>query len=168
MDQIVGRGTPIADKDRPKATSEELPEDPSMMGRLGKVEKQVTLRQHSHPLGWEGFSLVCPSSLNPIGLLQVLSMERKLDFLVNIYIQRMGIPQSETDAYFGSKEPDPAPPYHSPVDHLEKSQSTPKILPSVFLKYILVLSSMCVTDHQNKWWIWNWTGSEVRRSSSSP
>lgn len=77
-------------------------------------------------------------------------MERKLDFLVNIYIQRMGIPQSETDAYFGSKEPDPAPPYHSPVDHLEKSQSTPKILPSVFLKYILVLFSMCVTDHQNK------------------
>uniref|UniRef100_A0A4W6FJI8 Potassium voltage-gated channel subfamily Q member 2 n=1 Tax=Lates calcarifer TaxID=8187 RepID=A0A4W6FJI8_LATCA len=90
VDQIVGRGTPIADKDRPKAASEELPEDPSMMGRLGKVEKQV------------------------------LSMERKLDFLVNIYIQRMGIPQTETDAYFGSKEPDPAPPYHSPVDQLEK------------------------------------------------
>ncbi|XP_060897638.1 potassium voltage-gated channel subfamily KQT member 2 isoform X1 [Labrus mixtus] len=93
VDQIVGRGTPIADKDRPKAANEELPEDPSMMGRLGKVEKQV------------------------------LSMERKLDFLVNIYIQRMGIPQAETDAYFGSKEPDPAPPYHSPVDHMEKSQS---------------------------------------------
>ncbi|XP_067442168.1 potassium voltage-gated channel subfamily KQT member 2-like isoform X2 [Thunnus thynnus] len=98
VDQIVGRGTPIADKDRPKAANEELPEDPSMMGRLGKVEKQV------------------------------LSMERKLDFLVNIYIQRMGIPQAETDAYFGSKEPDPAPPYHSPVDQLEKSQSIPKIL----------------------------------------
>ena len=62
---------------------------------------------------------------------QVLSMERKLDFLVNIYIQRMGIPQAETDAYFGSKEPDPAPPYHSPVDQLEKSQSIPKILQSV-------------------------------------
>ncbi|XP_078139677.1 potassium voltage-gated channel subfamily KQT member 2 isoform X5 [Centroberyx gerrardi] len=100
VDQIVGRGTPIADKDRPKAANEELPEDPSMMGRLGKVEKQV------------------------------LSMERKLDFLVNIYIQRMGIPQAETDAYFGSKEPDPAPPYHSPVDHLEKSQSISKILQS--------------------------------------
>ncbi|KAF7645529.1 hypothetical protein LDENG_00202520 [Lucifuga dentata] len=99
VDQIVGRGTPIADKDRPKAASEELPEDPSMMGRLGKVEKQV------------------------------LSMERKLDFLVNIYIQRMGIPQSETDAYFGSKEPDPAPPYHSPVDHMEKSQSISKLPP---------------------------------------
>ncbi|KAI3369589.1 hypothetical protein L3Q82_024499 [Scortum barcoo] len=98
VDQIVGRGTPIADKDRPKAANEELPEDPSMMGRLGKVEKQV------------------------------LSMERKLDFLVNIYIQRMGIPQAETDAYFGSKEPDPAPPYHSPVDQLEKSQSISKIL----------------------------------------
>ncbi|XP_034442562.1 potassium voltage-gated channel subfamily KQT member 2-like isoform X1 [Hippoglossus hippoglossus] len=98
VDQIVGRGTPTADKDRPKAANEELPEDPSMMGRLGKVEKQV------------------------------LSMERKLDFLVNIYIQRMGIPQAETDAYFGSKEPDPAPPYHSPVDQLEKSQSVPKTL----------------------------------------
>ncbi|XP_067360595.1 potassium voltage-gated channel subfamily KQT member 2 isoform X1 [Channa argus] len=98
VDQIVGRGTPITDKDRPKAANEELPEDPSMMGRLGKVEKQV------------------------------LSMERKLDFLVNIYIQRMGIPQAETDAYFGSKEPDPAPPYHSPVDNLEKSQSISKIL----------------------------------------
>lgn len=58
-------------------------------------------------------------------------MERKLDFLVNIYIQRMGIPQAETDAYFGSKEPDPAPPYHSPVDQMEKSQSIPKILQSV-------------------------------------
>lgn len=66
---------------------------------------------------------------------QVLSMERKLDFLVNIYIQRMGIPQAETDAYFGNKEPepepDPAPPYHSPVDQLEKSQSIAKILQSV-------------------------------------
>lgn len=41
VDQIVGRGTPIADKDRTKAANEELPEDPSMMGRLGKVEKQV-------------------------------------------------------------------------------------------------------------------------------
>lgn len=41
VDQIVGRGTPVADKDRPKAAAEELPEDPSMMGRLGKVEKQV-------------------------------------------------------------------------------------------------------------------------------
>lgn len=60
-------------------------------------------------------------------VLQVLSMERKLDFLVNIYIQRMGIPQAETDAYFGSKdpepEPEPAPPYQSPVNQLEKSQS---------------------------------------------
>lgn len=42
VDQIVGRGTPVADKDRPKAANEELPEDPSMMGRLGKVEKQVS------------------------------------------------------------------------------------------------------------------------------
>uniref|UniRef100_A0A8C9WLN4 Potassium voltage-gated channel subfamily Q member 2 n=1 Tax=Scleropages formosus TaxID=113540 RepID=A0A8C9WLN4_SCLFO len=105
VDQIVGRGTPPADKDRPKGTTEgELPEDPSMMGRLMKVEKQV------------------------------ISMERKLDFLVNIYVQRMGIPQSETDAYFGSKEPDPAPPYHSPVDsreQMEKSGSITKIIRSI-------------------------------------
>ncbi|KAJ7999574.1 hypothetical protein DPEC_G00195830 [Dallia pectoralis] len=101
VDQIVGRGTPVPDKDRPKgATDGGIEEDPSMMGRLGKVEKQV------------------------------MSMERKLDFLVNIYIQRMGIPQSETDAYFGSKEPDPAPPYHSPVDHMEKSGSITKIIRS--------------------------------------
>ncbi|XP_029632188.1 potassium voltage-gated channel subfamily KQT member 2-like isoform X5 [Salmo trutta] len=101
VDQIVGRGTPITDKDRPKGTTDGgVEEDPSMMGHLGKVEKKV------------------------------MSMERKLDFLVNIYIQRMGIPQSETDAYFGSKEPDPAPPYHSPVDHMEKSGSITKIIRS--------------------------------------
>uniref|UniRef100_A0A671S038 Potassium voltage-gated channel subfamily KQT member 2-like n=1 Tax=Sinocyclocheilus anshuiensis TaxID=1608454 RepID=A0A671S038_9TELE len=101
VDQIVGRGPSVTDKDRPKGTTDaELPEDPSMMGRLGKVEKQV------------------------------MSMERKLDFLVNIYIQRMGIPQSETDAYFASKEPDPAPPYHSPVEHMEKSGSITKIIRS--------------------------------------
>ncbi|XP_051752126.1 potassium voltage-gated channel subfamily KQT member 2 isoform X1 [Ctenopharyngodon idella] len=101
VDQIVGRGAPITDKDRPKGTTDgELPEDPSMMGRLGKVEKQV------------------------------MSMERKLDFLVNIYIQRMGIPQSETDAYFASKDPEPAPPYHSPVEHMEKSGSITKIIRS--------------------------------------
>uniref|UniRef100_A0A3B3SP21 Potassium voltage-gated channel subfamily Q member 2 n=1 Tax=Paramormyrops kingsleyae TaxID=1676925 RepID=A0A3B3SP21_9TELE len=105
VDQIVGRGGQMTDKDRPKgATEGEVSEDPSMMGRLGKVEKQV------------------------------VSMERKLDFLVNIYIQRLGIPQSETDAYFGSKEPDPAPPYHSPVDsreQMEKSNSINKIIRSI-------------------------------------
>uniref|UniRef100_A0A8C7Q6G9 Potassium voltage-gated channel, KQT-like subfamily, member 2b n=1 Tax=Oncorhynchus mykiss TaxID=8022 RepID=A0A8C7Q6G9_ONCMY len=101
VDQIVGRGTPITDKDRPKGTTDSgVEEDTSMMGRLGKMEKQV------------------------------MSMERKLDFLVNIYIQRMGISQSETDAYFGSKEPEPAPPYHSPVDHMEKSGSITKIIRS--------------------------------------
>ncbi|XP_054996653.1 potassium voltage-gated channel subfamily KQT member 2 isoform X13 [Sorex araneus] len=87
VDQIVGRGPAITDKDRTKGPAEtELPEDPSMMGRLGKVEKQV------------------------------LSMEKKLDFLVNIYMQRSGIPPTETEAYFGPKEPEPAPPYHSPED----------------------------------------------------
>lgn len=43
-------------------------------------------------------------------------MEKKLDFLVNIYMQRMGVPPAETEAYFGAKEPEPAPPYHSPED----------------------------------------------------
>ncbi|XP_055021964.1 potassium voltage-gated channel subfamily KQT member 2-like isoform X1 [Boleophthalmus pectinirostris] len=66
-------------------------EDQSMMGRLVKVEKQV----------------VC--------------MDRKLDFLVNVYIQRMGIPRSETEAFFNSKESYPAPPYHSP-DHTKEEK----------------------------------------------
>ncbi|KAM6982914.1 potassium voltage-gated channel subfamily KQT member 2-like isoform 5-T5 [Tautogolabrus adspersus] len=82
VDQIVGKG--------PKPEGDAA-EDPSMMGRLGKVEKQV------------------------------LCMDRKLDFLVNVYVQRMGIPRSETEAFFNSKEPYPAPPYHSPEESkLEK------------------------------------------------
>ncbi|XP_072305674.1 potassium voltage-gated channel subfamily KQT member 2-like isoform X10 [Eucyclogobius newberryi] len=67
----------------------EMAEDQSMMGRLVKVEKQI------------------------------LSMDRKLDFLVNVYVQRMGIPRSETEAFFNSKESYPAPPYHSP-DHTKE------------------------------------------------
>ncbi|XP_029468666.1 potassium voltage-gated channel subfamily KQT member 2 isoform X2 [Rhinatrema bivittatum] len=98
VDQIVGRGSAMAGKGPGDG---EMPEDPSMMGRLGKVEKQV------------------------------LSMEKKLDFLVNIYMQRMGIPPSETEAYFGSKEP--APPYHSPEDnreHMDKNGCVTKIIRS--------------------------------------
>ncbi|XP_078506555.1 potassium voltage-gated channel subfamily KQT member 2 [Lissotriton helveticus] len=102
VDQIVGRGVSITDKDRSKGAGEgDLPEDPSMMGRLGKVEKQV------------------------------MSMEKKLDFLVNIYMQRMGIAPTEAEAYFVSKEP--APPYHSPEDsreHLDKNGSITKIIRS--------------------------------------
>ncbi|XP_032376726.1 potassium voltage-gated channel, KQT-like subfamily, member 2a isoform X2 [Etheostoma spectabile] len=67
-------------------------DDQSMMGRLVKVEKQV----------------VC--------------MDRKLDFLVNVYVQRMGIPRSETDAFFNSKEPYPAPPYHSPDESKQEKE----------------------------------------------
>ncbi|XP_026224207.1 potassium voltage-gated channel subfamily KQT member 2-like isoform X1 [Anabas testudineus] len=70
----------------------EAAEDQSMMGRLVKVEKQV----------------VC--------------MDRKLDFLVNVYVQRMGIPRSETEAFFNSKEPYPAPPYHSPEESKEDKE----------------------------------------------
>ncbi|XP_036085064.1 potassium voltage-gated channel subfamily KQT member 2 isoform X5 [Rousettus aegyptiacus] len=93
VDQIVGRGPAMTDKDRTKGPAEaELPEDPSMMGRLGKVEKQV------------------------------LSMEKKLDFLVSIYMQRVGIPPAEAEAYFGAKEPEPAPPYRSPEDGREPGE----------------------------------------------
>ncbi|KAF5914112.1 hypothetical protein HPG69_012474, partial [Diceros bicornis minor] len=129
VDQIVGRGPAITDKDRTKGPAEaELPEDPSMMGRLGKVEKQGAARVPPPP----GSSLGPPTSREQPGsahlrdqlgvqqlLLQVLSMEKKLDFLVNIYMQRMGIPPTETEAYFGAKEPEPAPPYHSPEDSRE-------------------------------------------------
>lgn len=56
--------------------------------------------------------------------LQVLCMDRKLDFLVNVYVQRMGIPRSETEAFFNSREPYPAPPYHSPEESkLEKEDN---------------------------------------------
>uniref|UniRef100_A0A8C6KXF9 Potassium voltage-gated channel, KQT-like subfamily, member 2a n=1 Tax=Nothobranchius furzeri TaxID=105023 RepID=A0A8C6KXF9_NOTFU len=70
----------------------DVTEDQSMMGRLVKVEKQV----------------VC--------------MDRKLDFLVNVYVQRMGITHSETEAFFNSKEPYPAPPYHSPEKTKEEKE----------------------------------------------
>lgn len=168
----MGRGPAITDKDRTKGPAEaELPEDPSMMGRLGKVEKQVgessspggqgrtrpflpaggfaprggptvdsRVARRPHRLvagvGGVGQSSWCvcfqaragaagsPRLLGAPGLFQqplfqVLSMEKKLDFLVNIYMQRMGIPPTETEAYFGAKEPEPAPPYHSPEDSRE-------------------------------------------------
>lgn len=63
---------------------------------------------------------LCGSQRPQQPTLQVLSMEKKLDFLVSIYTQRMGIPPSETQAYFGAKEPEPAPPYHSPEDSREQ------------------------------------------------
>uniref|UniRef100_A0A674D3M8 Potassium voltage-gated channel, KQT-like subfamily, member 2a n=1 Tax=Salmo trutta TaxID=8032 RepID=A0A674D3M8_SALTR len=90
VDQIVGKGPP--DKGaKGGGDGEKEEEDPSMMGRLMKVEKRVG------------------------------SMDRKLDFLVNMYVQRMGIPRSETEAYFNSKEAYPAPPYISPEDSKECS-----------------------------------------------
>ncbi|XP_068996575.1 potassium voltage-gated channel subfamily KQT member 2-like isoform X5 [Embiotoca jacksoni] len=75
----------------------EAAEDQSMMGRLVKVEKQV----------------VC--------------MDRKLDFLVNVYVQRMGIPRSETEAFFNAKEPYPAPPYHSPEESKEEKEEKEEV-----------------------------------------
>uniref|UniRef100_A0A4W6CM66 Potassium voltage-gated channel, KQT-like subfamily, member 2a n=1 Tax=Lates calcarifer TaxID=8187 RepID=A0A4W6CM66_LATCA len=75
----------------------EAAEDQSMMGRLVKVEKQV----------------VC--------------MDRKLDFLVNVYVQRMGIPRSETEAFFNSKDPYPAPPYHSPEESKEEKEGKEEV-----------------------------------------
>ncbi|TSN76598.1 Potassium voltage-gated channel subfamily KQT member 2 [Bagarius yarrelli] len=50
------------------------------------------------------------------------AMDRKLDFLVNVYTTRMGIPRSETEALLGFKMADPAPPYHSPEDKSDKVQ----------------------------------------------
>uniref|UniRef100_A0A4W5MGZ8 Potassium voltage-gated channel, KQT-like subfamily, member 2a n=1 Tax=Hucho hucho TaxID=62062 RepID=A0A4W5MGZ8_9TELE len=91
VDQIVGKGPP--DKGaKGGGDGEKEEEDPSMMGRLMKVEKRVG------------------------------SMDRKLDFLVNVYVQRMGIPRSETEAYFNSKEAYLAPPYISPEDIKEEKK----------------------------------------------
>ncbi|XP_071395294.1 potassium voltage-gated channel subfamily KQT member 2-like [Centroberyx affinis] len=75
----------------------ETVDDQSMMGRLVKVEKQVCC------------------------------MDRKLDFLVNVYVQRMGIPRSETEAFFNSKEPYPAPPYHSPEESKEVKEGKEEV-----------------------------------------
>ncbi|KAL2103673.1 hypothetical protein ACEWY4_000541 [Coilia grayii] len=49
-------------------------------------------------------------------------MDKKLDFLVQVYMQRMGIPRSETEALLGFKMADPAPPYHSPEDKSGKEE----------------------------------------------
>ncbi|KAK3565534.1 hypothetical protein QTP86_011930 [Hemibagrus guttatus] len=91
VDQIVGKGVSSGDKEKPKSdTAQE--NDPSMMGRFFRMEKQVG------------------------------AMDRKLDFLVNVYTTRMGIPRSETEALLGFKMADPAPPYHSPEEKCEKVQ----------------------------------------------
>ncbi|KAL1021286.1 hypothetical protein UPYG_G00011220 [Umbra pygmaea] len=91
VDQIVGKGPPEKGA-KGGGDGEKEEEDPSMMGRLVKVEKRVG------------------------------SMDRKLDFLVNVYVQRMGIPRSETEAYFNSKEAYPAPPYVSPEESKEEKE----------------------------------------------
>lgn len=54
-------------------------------------------------------------------------MDRKLDFLVNVYVQR--IPRSETEAFFHSKEPYPGPLYHSPEEcKLEKEEEEEEVV----------------------------------------
>ncbi|XP_075951543.1 potassium voltage-gated channel, KQT-like subfamily, member 2a isoform X2 [Anarhichas minor] len=75
----------------------EAGDDQSMMGRLIKVEKQVNC------------------------------MDRKLDFLVNMYVQRMGITRSETEAFFNVKEPYPAPPYHSPEEDKQEKEGEEEV-----------------------------------------
>uniref|UniRef100_A0A8C1UGU8 Potassium voltage-gated channel, KQT-like subfamily, member 2a n=1 Tax=Cyprinus carpio TaxID=7962 RepID=A0A8C1UGU8_CYPCA len=92
VDQIVGKGAAPGEKDKPKSDTE-MAEDPSMMGRLSKMEKQVG------------------------------AMDLKLNFLVSVYTTHMGIPRSETEALLGFKMPYPAPPYHSPDDKSEKAQN---------------------------------------------
>ncbi|XP_052419616.1 potassium voltage-gated channel subfamily KQT member 2 [Carassius gibelio] len=91
VDQIVGKGATAGEKDKSKSDTE-MAEDPSMMGRLNKMEKQVG------------------------------AMDLKLNFLVSMYTTHMGIPRSETEALLGFKIPYPAPPYHSPDDKSEKAQ----------------------------------------------
>uniref|UniRef100_A0A6Q2Z5Y4 Potassium voltage-gated channel, KQT-like subfamily, member 2a n=1 Tax=Esox lucius TaxID=8010 RepID=A0A6Q2Z5Y4_ESOLU len=92
VDQIVGKGPPEKGA-KSVGDGEKEDDDPSMMGRLVKVEKRVG------------------------------SMDRKLDFLVNMYVQRMGIPRSETEAFFNSKEVYPAPPYVSPEESKEEKEN---------------------------------------------
>ncbi|XP_059378715.1 potassium voltage-gated channel subfamily KQT member 2-like isoform X1 [Carassius carassius] len=92
VDQILGKGAAQGEKDKPKSDTE-MAEDPSMMGRLSKMEKQVG------------------------------AMDLKLNFLVSLYTTHMGIPRSETEALLGFKMPYPAPPYHSPDHKSEKAQN---------------------------------------------
>ncbi|XP_016136613.1 potassium voltage-gated channel subfamily KQT member 2-like [Sinocyclocheilus grahami] len=74
VDQIVGKGAAPGEKDKPKSDTE-MAEDPSMMGCLSKMEKQVG------------------------------AMDLKLNFLVSMYTTHMGIPRSETEALLGFKIP---------------------------------------------------------------
>ncbi|KAM4610651.1 potassium voltage-gated channel subfamily KQT member 2-like [Polymixia lowei] len=104
VDQIVGKG--------PKAEGETV-DDNSMMGRLVKVEKQVSC------------------------------MDRKLDFLVNVYVQRMGIPRSETEAFFNSKEPYPAPPYHSPEENKEEKEGKEEVKQEKVVKTCSAAEVVC-------------------------
>lgn len=69
VDQIVGRGPAMTDKDRTKGPAEaELPEDPSMMGRLGKVEKQVgEARRAALPLAWGVWVCTLPEGSSSLG-----------------------------------------------------------------------------------------------------
>ncbi|XP_055024394.2 potassium voltage-gated channel, KQT-like subfamily, member 2a isoform X4 [Misgurnus anguillicaudatus] len=92
VDQIVGKGGAAGEKEKPKGDAD-VPEDPSMMGRLNKMEKQVG------------------------------AMDLKLNFLVSVYTTHMGIPRSETEALLGFKIAYPAPPYHSPDDKSDKAQN---------------------------------------------
>ncbi|XP_065103125.1 potassium voltage-gated channel, KQT-like subfamily, member 2a isoform X2 [Paramisgurnus dabryanus] len=92
VDQIVGKGGAAGEKEKPKGDAD-VAEDPSMMGRLNKMEKQVG------------------------------AMDLKLNFLVSVYTTHMGIPRSETEALLGFKIAYPAPPYHSPDDKSDKAQN---------------------------------------------
>ncbi|XP_056444502.1 potassium voltage-gated channel subfamily KQT member 2-like [Gadus chalcogrammus] len=103
VDQIVGKSMKDGD----------TTEDGSMMGRLGRVEKQVCC------------------------------MDRKLDFLVHAYVQRMGIPRSETEAFFSSKEPYPAPPYHSPEQQKAEEEEEEEVRAEKELKVYSAVEVMC-------------------------
>lgn len=70
-------------------------------------------------------------------------MDRKLDFLVNVYVQRMGIPRSETEAFFNSKEPYPAPPYHSPEECKEEKEDKVEVKEGKEVKTCLAADIVC-------------------------
>lgn len=78
-------------------------------------------------------------------------MDKKLDFLVQVYMQRMGIPRSETEALLGFKMADPAPPYHSPEEKSLKEEEKEEIrkVSSGAEPPPLGSSTPCETRHQS-------------------
>lgn len=75
--------------------------------------------------------------------LQVVGMDKKLDFLVNVYVQRLGITHSETESFFNSKEPYPAPPYHSPEESKEEKEKKEEVMEENEVKTCSAAGNRC-------------------------